>query len=77
MAESDIFGQNDPDYEQVRCAHMFLERSGDSAQARQWKWADTRCDQQKSYICQFGELRVDGRVDGGSGGGEGGGGRIC
>lgn len=34
---------------------MFLERTGESSQSFEWKWAGTRCDQQKSYICQYGE----------------------
>ncbi|XP_025089128.1 uncharacterized protein LOC112561108 [Pomacea canaliculata] len=51
--ESNIFGKTAPDFEVVRCGHMFLERTGESSQSFEWKWAGTRCDQQKSYICQY------------------------
>lgn len=50
-AVSDIFGSDNPDYEAFRCGHMFQEQSGETT--RQWLWSDTRCDQQKSYICQY------------------------
>ncbi|XP_070205606.1 uncharacterized protein [Littorina saxatilis] len=51
-AESNVFGSDNPDYKVVGCGHMFLERSGVTTQA-QWEWADTQCDQSKSYICQY------------------------
>ncbi|KAK7487909.1 hypothetical protein BaRGS_00020810 [Batillaria attramentaria] len=47
------FSKLEPNYETWRCGHMFLERSGDSGEPLRWEWAATRCDQQKSYICQY------------------------